>query len=102
MNIDASKIREARLAKGWTQQQLGDVSALSLRTIQRIESQGQGSLETCNALCAVLELERTEVLQKTANANSDKRVMPIRLIGGALIVGFFAGVVFTLLFSFLT
>ncbi|EGN76095.1 Helix-turn-helix protein [Idiomarina sp. A28L] len=100
MIIDASKIREARLAKGWTQQQLGDVSTLSLRTIQRIESQGQGSMETCNALCAVLELERAEVMVASRAQGNVKSSIKVWVITGTLLGGFLAGVVFTLIITY--
>lgn len=100
MIIDASKIREARLAKGWTQQQLGDVSTLSLRTIQRIESQGQGSLETCNALCAVLKLQRADILVQTSAKQVGPRSISLRVLFITLLAGFTGGVVFTLLLTY--
>ncbi|RUO35472.1 XRE family transcriptional regulator [Aliidiomarina shirensis] len=100
MIIDASKIREARHAKGWTQQQLGDVSMLSLRTIQRIESQGQGSLETCNALCAVLELQRADILVQTSAKQAGPRAISLRVLFITLLAGFTGGVVFTLLLTY--
>ncbi|MCH8493258.1 MAG: helix-turn-helix transcriptional regulator [Idiomarina sp.] len=99
MNIDSNTIREARLSRGWTQQQLGDVSCLSLRTIQRVESQGQGSLETCNALCAVLELNRDQVL-KQANANKQRTGhLPPMVLAIAVAIGFLVGVAATLALS---
>jgi transcriptional regulator with XRE-family HTH domain len=98
MNIDSNTIREARLSRGWTQQQLGDVSSLSLRTIQRVESQGQGSLETCNALCAVLELNRDQVL-KQSNINKRNRALSPLVIAIAVVIGFLVGVAATLALS---
>lgn len=50
-------IRKLRLEKGWSQETLAEVSGLSVRTIQRIERGGQASLETMNALAAVLETD---------------------------------------------
>lgn len=99
MNIDSNTIREARLSRGWTQQQLGDVSSLSLRTIQRVESQGQGSLETCNALCAVLELNRDQVL-KQSNSNKQRTGhLPPMVLAIAVAIGFLVGVAATLALS---
>ncbi|WP_423185434.1 helix-turn-helix transcriptional regulator [Alishewanella sp. d11] len=97
MNIDSNTIREARLNRGWTQQQLSEVSCLSLRTIQRVESQGQGSLETCNALCAVLELDRQQVLQQTVTKSTTTQQPPI-VLALAVICGFVIGVLATLAF----
>lgn len=58
MWVNSDLVRERRAARGWTQQQLADVSGLSLRTIQRVEVQANASMETANALCATLEFER--------------------------------------------
>lgn len=58
MWVNSDLIRERRVARGWTQQQLADVTGLSLRTIQRVEVQSNASMETANALCATLEVER--------------------------------------------
>ena len=38
MQIDASKIRAGRERRAWSQEQLAEVSGLSLRTIQRVET----------------------------------------------------------------
>lgn len=63
MIINASIVKQERTHRGWTQQQLADVSGLSLRTIQRVENQGQGSMETCSAPCSVLEMERSRLFE---------------------------------------
>lgn len=62
MNLDSSLVRTERKNRGWTQQQLADIAALSLRTVQRVENQGQGSNETVSALCSVMALEREALL----------------------------------------
>lgn len=46
MDVSSEKVREARLARGWTQQQLAEIANLSLRTVQRVENQSVGSQET--------------------------------------------------------
>ncbi len=58
MDIDGQKLRSLRLDRNWTQQALADATALSLRTIQRMEKHGVASLETVSALCAVLQVPR--------------------------------------------
>lgn len=56
MQVDAQLIRNERLKRAWSQEQLAQVSGLGLRTVQRIESGGNASLESIKALAAVLEL----------------------------------------------
>lgn len=70
MQLNTELLKNTRIAKGWTQQQLADVAGLSLRTIQRIEKSGISANESCSALCVVLELNRTELLAKTASDSS--------------------------------
>lgn len=49
-------IRELRLQRGWSQDELGRISGLSARTIQRIERGDRPSLESAKALSAVFEV----------------------------------------------
>jgi DNA-binding XRE family transcriptional regulator len=56
MQVDAQLIRNERLKRAWSQEQLAQVSGLGIRTVQRIENGGNASLETIKALAAVLEL----------------------------------------------
>jgi transcriptional regulator with XRE-family HTH domain len=56
MKIDASRIRGERERRAWSQEHLAEVSGLSLRTVQRVETSGVASFETARALAAVLEL----------------------------------------------
>jgi transcriptional regulator with XRE-family HTH domain len=56
MQVDAQLIRNERLKRAWSQEQLAQVSGLGLRTVQRIENGGNASLETIKALGAVFEL----------------------------------------------
>ena len=51
MNI----IRELRLKRGWSQEDLAEMAGLSVRTIQRLENGGRASLETLKCLAAVFE-----------------------------------------------
>lgn len=52
---DSNKFRSLRLARAWSQEQLAELSGLSVRTVQRIENGDQPSLETLSALAAVFE-----------------------------------------------
>lgn len=50
-------IRKLRLQKGWSQEQLAEISGVSTRTIQRIERGKRASLESLKCLAAVFETE---------------------------------------------
>ncbi len=63
-------IHKLRIDKGWSQQQLADMSGLSKRTIQRIESGNTPSVESVKSLAAVFEvdfstLQRALAMNKT-------------------------------------
>jgi transcriptional regulator with XRE-family HTH domain len=55
------QVQKLRLRKGWSQEQLATVSGLSVRTIQRIESGENASLESQKALASVLEVEISDL-----------------------------------------
>jgi transcriptional regulator with XRE-family HTH domain len=57
MKINAVKVIAERKVRAWSQQHLADVSAVSMRTIQRVENNGSGSLETIKALASCFELD---------------------------------------------
>ena len=46
-------VQKLRLQRGWSQEQLAELCALSVRTIQRIERGQTASLKTLNALASV-------------------------------------------------
>lgn len=56
MYVNSTRLRELRLARHWSQDQLADLSGLNLRTIQRLESGAKISTESLRALAAVLEV----------------------------------------------
>ncbi|MEZ8102080.1 helix-turn-helix domain-containing protein [Vibrio bivalvicida] len=62
MKVNTKTILSERKSRAWSQQHLADVSALSLRTIQRVEKEGAGSPETVKALAACFELDASELL----------------------------------------
>jgi transcriptional regulator with XRE-family HTH domain len=61
-------IQKLRLQRGWSQEQLAEVSGLSARTIQRIEKGQSASLETLKALAAAFEVE-VSTLQESPMSN---------------------------------
>ena len=58
-------IKKMRLERHWTQDQLAEMSGLSVRTVQRIENGENAGLESLKSLAAVFE---------TNIADSDKKV----------------------------
>lgn len=51
----AMNLRQLRLARGWSQEQLAELAGLNIRTIQRVERGQNAGLETLKALAAVFE-----------------------------------------------
>jgi len=54
-------IQKLRLQRGWSQEQLAELSGLSVRTIQRLERGQPGSLESLKALGAVFDIDFSEL-----------------------------------------
>ena len=57
MNINSEKVKQLRVQKGWSQEQLSEFCGVNLRTIQRLEKRGTASQETLKALAAVFEVD---------------------------------------------
>lgn len=60
-------IRQLRQQKGWSQEQLADITGLSSRTIQRIENGEPASNETMRALAAVFDIPLSEIRPQSAS-----------------------------------
>ena len=57
VKLDTRLIRKLREDKGWSQEHLAAVSGLSVRTIQRLEAEGNASLESRSAITLALGVE---------------------------------------------
>lgn len=57
-------IKQRRLDRGWSQEDLALHSGLSARTIQRIESGQKAGLESLKSLAAVFETTVSELMQE--------------------------------------
>ncbi len=68
------RIKDLRIAKGWSQEQLATIAGLSTRTIQRIENGEQASLDTLTAIAAALGLQVSELICPTQSAPTDESV----------------------------
>jgi transcriptional regulator with XRE-family HTH domain len=100
-------IQKLRLQRGWSQEQLAELTGLSVRTIQRVERGQNPSAESLKAIAAVLDVDfgalREAHMTPTVNAgvSADEalalaRVRKIKgfyihVIEYGLIVGFLAG-----------
>jgi uncharacterized membrane protein YhaH (DUF805 family)/DNA-binding XRE family transcriptional regulator len=62
MHINSAQLREMRVARQWSQEQLAKLSSLNLRTIQRLESGAKISTESLRALAAVFEVPAESLL----------------------------------------
>jgi transcriptional regulator with XRE-family HTH domain len=61
VQINSQRVRTEREKRAWSQEQLGMAAGLSLRTIQRVETTGAGSLETLKSLAAVFSIDVSEL-----------------------------------------
>jgi transcriptional regulator with XRE-family HTH domain len=61
MEIHSPTIKKLRTQRNWTQQHLADACGISLRTVQRIEKFGNASHESVMSLCAVFEIQKSEI-----------------------------------------
>jgi len=67
MAIDFVKVKQLRLDRSWSQEHLAEVSGLSLRTIQRVETEGTASLETRMAIASALEVHAASLLLRASD-----------------------------------
>lgn len=58
--INVRDIKKMRLERHWSQEQLAEMSGLSIRTIQRIENGENAGLESLKSLAAVFEINITD------------------------------------------
>ncbi len=54
-------VQKLRLQRGWSQQQLAELSGLGVRTVQRIESGQNATAESLKSLAAVFEVDFQEL-----------------------------------------
>jgi len=64
-------VRKLRLQRGWSQEQLAQMSGLSVRTIQRVERGKKAGLESLKSLAAVFEVDLTQLHEEPEMNNQD-------------------------------
>lgn len=62
MKINSDLVKRLRSAKNWSQEQLSEACGLSTRTIQRLEKNGNASIESVRALAAVFDVDASELI----------------------------------------
>jgi len=84
-DMNQSKIRQLRISRAWSQEQLAELSSLSVRTVQRIENGEQASLETLGAIAAAFDIKVSELTEHdpqsaiTADRALDDQIEKARL-----------------------
>lgn len=77
-------IQKLRLQRGWSQQQLAELSGLSARTIQRIENGQPASAESLKSLASVFEIDFSTLtseqdMSATTTAKQDEQLALARV-----------------------
>jgi uncharacterized membrane protein YhaH (DUF805 family)/DNA-binding XRE family transcriptional regulator len=78
MHIHSARLRELRVARQWSQEQLAKLSGLNLRTIQRLESGARVSMESLRSLAAVFEVPPESLLVGDEPAPSQPALKAMR------------------------
>jgi DNA-binding XRE family transcriptional regulator/flagellar motor component MotA len=63
MSVSIEKLKKLRKYSGWSQERLAEISGLSLRTVQRIETGGNASLESQLAIATAFSVSPGELLE---------------------------------------
>jgi DNA-binding XRE family transcriptional regulator len=63
MSVSIEKLKKLRKYSGWSQERLAEICGLSLRTIQRIETSGNASLESQLAIATAFSISPGELLE---------------------------------------
>lgn len=75
----SNSIKALRLSRAWSQEQLAELSSLSVRTVQRIENGGQASLETLSAIAAAFGLEVSDLHHGAAAEAEQGEALDLRI-----------------------
>ena len=70
-------IQKLRIQRGWSQEQLAELSGLSTRTVQRLERSGTGSAESLKAIASVLEVDFITLKEQPMDASKTEAGAPI-------------------------
>lgn len=71
MKINSELVKQLRADKQWSQDQLSEICGLNLRTVQRLETTGKGSMESVRALAAVFAVDPAQLILPDSNPTSE-------------------------------
>ncbi|MGV8837670.1 helix-turn-helix domain-containing protein [Cellvibrio sp.] len=93
MKISSAKVRRFRSEHGWSQDQLALASGLSLRTIQRVEAEGNASRETHVCLAATFGISLAELSDEVLpdNPRAVQSILTIALPARYKVTGVLTG-----------
>lgn len=77
MKISTTTVRRLRTERGWSQEHLALASGLSLRTIQRVEAEGNASRETHVCLAATFGIVLADLVADSALISNASIEMPL-------------------------
>lgn len=86
MNISPNKLKLYRAENGWSQEQLAEVSGISLRTIQRAEKDGRCSQESCMAFASAFSVSPPELNDEFKSSIGNGSINIGGMIGAAIIL----------------
>lgn len=95
MNVASDTVKKLRIERGWTQEHLAHLAAVTARTIQRVEKTGVCDLETRSALASVFEVDLKQLdgekkIEQTKSSEPDGQLYFRRLTSGQGVVDVFA------------
>ena len=73
-------VQKLRLQRGWSQEQLAELSGLSTRTIQRLERGQNPSVETLKSVAAVFEIDFNELREPAMTTAANKEALALQQV----------------------
>ncbi|MGL9750863.1 MAG: helix-turn-helix domain-containing protein [Symbiopectobacterium sp.] len=77
--MNTNPIKTLRLASAWSQEQLEELSSLSVRTVQRIENGERASLDTLGAIAAAFGVNVTELMTEESEQTLSGESLELRV-----------------------
>ncbi|MCW2476372.1 MULTISPECIES: 2TM domain-containing protein [unclassified Symbiopectobacterium] len=77
--MNTNPIKTLRLARAWSQEQLAELSSLSVRTVQRIENGERASLDTLGAIAAAFGVNVTELMTEESEQTLSGESLELRV-----------------------
>lgn len=78
LNPNGAKIRNLRMQRGWTQEQLAEIADVSARTIQRAEAANRAAFETIRAIAGAFETDFDQLLETGTRGDLAPKPQPYR------------------------